>query len=171
MKTILPFLFLFIYSSTLTLGQQSAVSWDKLIFLIGSWKGEGKGKPGEGEGRFTFNFDLDKRILVRKSHSEYPAAKDKPSIVHDDLLIIYPGSDKNQDRAIYFDNEGHVINYSVSIPGNSSVVFTSDKIESSPIFRLTYSMIDSNTVNTTFEISQDGEKYITYVEGKSKRTY
>ena len=35
--------------------------------------------------------------------------------------------------------------------------------------RLTYTPIESETVNTKFEMSQDGEKFIIYIEGKSKK--
>lgn len=151
-------------------GQGKNSNWVRLNYLTGNWKGEGSGKPGEGQGYFSFKPDLDNNIFVRKSHSEYPAQKDKPLIVHDDLLIIYPDSSGNPGKAIYFDNEGHVINYSVTFPNDSDIVFTSDKTPSAPVFRLTYSVIDSNTVNTIFAISQDGKNFRTYVEGKSQRS-
>lgn len=151
-------------------GQGKSSNWEKLNYLTGNWKGEGSGKPGEGQGYFSFKPDLDNNILVRKSHSEYPAQKDKPLIVHDDLLIIYSDSSGNPGKAIYFDNEGHVINYSVTFPNDRDIVFTSDKTPSAPVFRLTYSIIDSNTVNTIFAMSQDGKNFRTYVEGKSKRS-
>ncbi|MCU7492938.1 MAG: hypothetical protein HF300_14495 [Ignavibacteria bacterium] len=151
-------------------GQGKNSNWEKLNYLTGNWKGEGSGKPGEGQGYFSFKPDLDNNVFVRKSHSEYPAQKDKPLIVHDDLLIIYPDSSGNPGKAIYFDNEGHVINYSVTFPNDSDIVFTSDKTPSAPVFRLTYSVIDSNTVNTIFAMSQDGKNFRTYVEGKSQRS-
>lgn len=151
------------------IAQQKLNSWDKINFLIGNWKGEGIGKPGEGEGYFTFKLDLDNNIVVRSSHSEYPAMNNNPAIVHNDLMIIYRDLEGNPNKAIYFDNENHVINYSITYPNNTEVVFISDKIPNLPIFRLTYSAIDDSTVNIKFEISQDGEKYFTYIEGKAKK--
>ncbi len=149
-------------------GQQST-AWDKWNWLMGEWKGEGSGQPGQGGGMFSFAFDLDKQIIVRKSHSEYPATSSKPVIIHDDLMIIYPDDQKGSTKAIYFDNEGHVINYSVSFEENS-IVLTSGKAANSPTFRLTYTLLDKDMVNTKFEMSQDGKIFMTYIEGKSKKT-
>lgn len=148
---------------------QSSPTLENLNYLIGNWYGEGEGKPGEGSGYFSFSKDLNNNIIVRKSHSVYPAVKDKPEIIHDDLMIIYFDVVGNTTKAIYFDNEKHVINYSVSIPSEKEIVFTSDQITNMPIFRLTYSQILDDTVNVMFEISQDGKNFIRYVEGKSIR--
>ena len=49
------------------------------------------------------------------------------------------------------------------------IVLTSEKIPNAPIFRLTYTLLDDNTVNTKFEMSQDGENFMTHIEGKSKK--
>lgn len=159
-----------VIASTAVFGQEKSSNWEKFNYLIGNWKGEGSGKPGEGQGYFSFETDLNNNILVRKSHSEYPASKDKPLIVHDDLMIVYLNNSGIPGKAIYFDNEGHVINYSVTFPNSKDIVFTSEKTPNAPVFRLTYSVIDTNTVNTTFSMSQDGENFRTYVEGKSKRS-
>jgi hypothetical protein len=71
-------------------------------------------------------------------------------------------------KAIYFDNEGHTIYYSITWT-DRSIVLTSEKALNVPIFRLTYSLLDKDTVNTKFEMSQDGLKFMVYIEGKSKR--
>jgi hypothetical protein len=146
--------------------QQSDI-WSGWKWLAGSWTGEGSGQPGQGGGTFSFNYDLDRNILIRKSHSVYPASGDKPEIIHNDLMIIYP-VDKKTYKAIYFDNEGHTINYSVILQ-NNSITLTSDKLPGSPVFRLTYTLLKDNLIDTKFEISQDGTNFSTYVEGKSKR--
>jgi hypothetical protein len=149
-------------------GQQS-LTWDKWNWLMGEWEGEGSGQPGQGDGTFSFKLDLDKKIIIRKSHSEYPATENKPRIIHDDLMIVYLDFSGSASKAIYFDNEGHTINYAITY-SDKSIVLTSDKISNVPIFRLTYTLLDSETINTKFEMSQDGEKFMTYIEGKSKRT-
>jgi hypothetical protein len=148
-------------------GQQDG-KWEKLNWLIGDWVGEGSGQPGRGNGTFSFHFELNNNVIIRKSHSEYPAMGDRPAVIHDDLMTIYPDNSGNAVKAIYFDNEGHVINYNITYPDNL-VVFTSEKIPGAPVFRLVYSLIDPETSNTRFEISQDGAKFTPYVEGKSKR--
>jgi len=149
--------------------QSNSSSWDKLDFLIGKWIGEGSGTPGQGTGSFTFKLDLDKNILVRSSHSEYPATANKPATVHDDLMIIYRGYAGTPNRAIYFDNENHVINYSITFSPNKEIIFTSDINPNVPTFRLIYTSLDDAAVNTKFEMSKDGNNFFTYIEGKSKK--
>jgi hypothetical protein len=109
---------------------------------------------------------LDGKNLVRKSHSEYPANGNKPAIVPDDMLIVYLDFSGNPTRAIYFDNEGHTLNYSITY-SDKTIVLLSDKIPNVPIFRLPYLMLDPKTINTKFEMSQYGEKFMMYIEGKS----
>jgi hypothetical protein len=147
---------------------QQSVNWDKWNWLIGEWKGEGSGQPGQGGGTFSFTFDLDKNIIVRNSHSEYPASENRPAVVHDDLMIVYPDFQGIPTKAIYFDNEGHTINYSIAY-SEKTIVFLSEKINNAPFFRLTYTLFDNGSVNTKFEMSQDGENFTTYIEGKSEK--
>lgn len=169
MKSNLIAVILTFIAAAFSIAQENNNNWGKLSYLIGDWKGEGSGKPGEGGGYFTFKLDLDGKILIRNSHSEYPAAQDKPLIVHNDLLIVYLNYSGNPDKAIYFDNEGHIINYSITFSPGGDIVFTSENSPNIPVFRLTYSKIENNLLNVKFEISQDGVNYVTYVEGKSRR--
>jgi hypothetical protein len=152
---------------TNSFGQATGI-WDKWDWLTGDWVGEGTGQPGTGGGTFSFRFDLDKKILVRKSHSEYPANDNKPRVIHDDLMIIYPDLTGDPSKAIYFDNEGHIINYSVTY-SDKSIVLISEKSPNVPIFRLTYTLLENGIINTKFEMSQDGVKFMVYIEGKSKK--
>lgn len=147
---------------------QQSTTWTKWLWLMGEWKGEGNGQPGQGSGVFSFQPDLDGKILVRKAHSEYPANGNRPASVHNDLLIVYADATGNPSKAIYFDNEGHTINYSITYSGKS-IILLSDKISNAPVFRLTYTLLDDKTVDTKFEMSQDGEKFMTYIEGKSSK--
>jgi hypothetical protein len=147
---------------------QKNPNWTKWNWIIGEWNGEGSGQPGQGGGTFNFAFDLDHKIIVRKSHSEYPSSDNKPAIVHNDLMVIYPDSTGIPSKAIYFDNEGHTINYSLTYH-DFSIVFLSDRSNNEPIFRLTYTMRDIATANTKFEISQDGKNFTTYIEGMSQK--
>jgi hypothetical protein len=164
-KILIPILLFGIASIS---SAQQKTTWDKWDWLIGDWKGEGAGQPGQGSGTFSFSFDLDKNIIIRKSHSEYPASDSKPKIIHDDLMIVYLDIAGSPNKAIYFDNEGHTISYTITY-SDKSIVLTSDKIPNTPVFRLVYTLLDSETVNTRFEMSQDGDKYRPYVEGKSKK--
>ncbi len=114
-------------------------TWAALASLVGKWSGEGTGDPGHGTGGFSFAWDLQQKILVRNSHADYPATKDRPAFSHQDLMIVYQQPDTLLPRAVYFDNEGHVINYAVSVsPDAKSIAFLSELAPSSPRYRLTY---------------------------------
>lgn len=148
---------------------QSTPKWEKWNDLIGNWTGEGNGKPGQGSGSVNFSFDLEQKILVRKNHTEFPATATTPKVVHEDLMIVYPDFSGQPANAIYFDNEGHTINYVIAYTANS-IILTSLQIKDMPVFRLTYTWLEPGLVNTRFEMSQDGKNFITYVEGKSVKT-
>ena len=167
MKSKLIFTIGFLTLVTVALGQNNS-PWAKWTWLIGDWKGEGAGEPGKGSGSFSFMPDLNEKILVRKAHSVYPQDNGKPAIVHDDLLIVSLDYSGNPSKAAYFDNEGHTINYSISY-SEKEIILLSEKVPAVPVFRLTYTYLDKETVNTKFEMSQDGVQFMTYVEGKSKK--
>jgi hypothetical protein len=142
-------------------------SLQKWEWLMGDWKGEASGQTGAGIGTFSLKPDLDAKVLVRKSHAEYPGEAGRPGIIHDDLMIIY--QEQDEFKAIYFDNENHIIRYRVTFPGNT-IVLQSEKEDGSPMrFRLSYIPVDKFLVRVKFEISQDGATYMTYTEGKCRR--
>ncbi len=148
--------------------------WQAWRFLLGDWKAEqGGGAPGQASaGADSFHFELDQKILVRKSHSEYPATKDRPAFAHDDMMIIYPQASTGGTRAMYFDNEGHVIEYAAPTPSDGKVVLTSEAVPSAPRFRLTYSKLGADRISIKFEIAPPGkpEAFSTYVEGTARRS-
>jgi hypothetical protein len=145
-------------------GIRSAFSW-------ASGFGEGAGAPGEGTGGFSFTFDLQGKILVRKNSANYPATKDKPAYSHTDLMVIYREAD-DSIKAIYFDNEGHVINYAVSFSKDqNTLTFLSDASPSSPRFRFIYIKATSDKLKLEFDIAPPGkpEAFSKYVEGSAHR--
>jgi hypothetical protein len=167
---------LFIFSTLLfgiTTGQQntSKPEWSYFQFLIGSWSGDGSGNPGEGKGDFTFSLDLQDHILVRHNRSDYPATESHPAFSHTDLMIIYPASN-HPANAIYFDNEGHIIQYSVYLSENkNTVIFISDSSDSAPRFRLTYMALSADSLLITFEIAPPGKpgEFSVYLTGSVKK--
>lgn len=139
--------------------------------LVGDWSGEGTGSPGNGAGTSSFKFDLQQQVLVRRSHSEYPASGGRPATVHDDLMVIYPGVG-NESHATYFDNEGHVIEYTATWSvGDETLTFVSKPASGTPQFRLTYKKIDSQTLTVDFEMAPPGQAgaFKAYVSGRLKR--
>src|SRR5207244_1665925 len=86
------------------------------------------------------------------SYAEYPATKDRPTSRHDDLMVVYSEPGERGLRGIYFDSEGHVIRYSVTVSANRNTAeFLSDSVPAAPRFRLTYSKIDSTALGLKFE--------------------
>ncbi len=144
--------------------------WQPFRFLVGSWTGEGTGVSGQGSGAFTFSFDLGEKVLVRKNRADYPATKDRPAFSHQDLMVIYPKG-KNW-KAIYFDNEGHVIQYSVEASADQKVLtFVSDAAPSAPRYRLTYTKSAEGKLAIRFEIAPPGkpEGFSPYIEATARR--
>lgn len=140
-----------------------------LQFLLGKWKGSGSGAPGQGAGSFSFEPDLQGRVLVRRAHTEYPAANGRPAAVHDDLMIVYA----DQSRAVYFDNEGHVIHYAVQVAADGrEATFTSTDPLPAPLFRLTYKQLSPGELNVAFAIAPSGKAsdLKQYVSGSVKRS-
>ena len=111
---------------TLFCNAQQNDIWREIGWLTGQWQGEGNGQPGQGGGTFSFAPDLDKKIIVRKSHSEYQSNQNSSVITHDDLMILYAEPGGSSIKAAYFDNEGHVINYSVTVRRQIDYLFERD---------------------------------------------
>jgi len=133
-----------------------------LQFLVGSWEGEPR--PGEPSGTSTFAPDLQGSVLVRTNHASSPATGERPASVHDDLMVIY-ADPSGALWADYWDNEGHVIRYAVSVPAAGSVLFVSEASAATPRFRLSYSSAPEGKVSGRFEIAPPGkpEAFSTYL--------
>jgi len=147
-------------------------AWGGFRFLLGEWVGLGQGKPGEGTGYFSFAFDLQERILVRRNHTEYPAAQGRPGFSHDDLMVIYRDDATKSVRAVYFDNEDHVIHYTAGFSAdNKTLILLSDLLPSQPRFRLTYSQVKEGDLVIKFEIAPPGKPdvFATYLEGRARK--
>jgi hypothetical protein len=136
-----------------------ASKFKEIEFLVGDWAADsGSGEPGKATaGEFSFRLELNGQVLVRHSFADY--GKENR---HEDLLYIYRNSPSEPLRAIYFDNEGHVIHYSVTASPNSAV-FDSDPAQPGPRFRLTYQLA-GKMLNGKFEMAMPGStEYKTYL--------
>jgi hypothetical protein len=172
-KTLtLPISFVLLATSLSAQQSKNADNWEAFRFLLGDWTGEGTGTPGEATGGFSFSFDLEGKILIRKSRADYPATKDKPAYSHTDLMVIYQEPDGKATRAIYFDNEGHVIHYEVSLSKDqTTLTFLSDASPSAPRFRFTYNKAKNDSLTFQFDIAPPGkpEAFSKYLEGSLRR--
>ena len=137
-----------------------AIDWEAWKYLIGEWEGGHEGDPGQGHGTFTFSFELDQNILVRRNRTVFPTTPEHEGYAHDDLLIIYIEF-TGQKRAIYFDNEEHVIHYEVSLaPEQNNIILESDAIPSAPQFRFTYIRTGDDSLAARFEMAPPGKPKI-----------
>jgi hypothetical protein len=146
----------------------AADPWAKLNFLVGEWRGIGSGAPGEGVGGTSFAFELDQNVLVRKNWATYPPKPgEAKGLSHEDLMIVYPAPGGAGLKAVYFDNESHVIEYAVSFPGRGDdVVFESDPAEAAgPRFRLDYSLAADGRLTVAFSIAAPGGDFKEYARG------
>jgi hypothetical protein len=148
-----------------------AIDWEAWKFLLGEWEGGHEGDPGQGYGRFTFSFELDQNILVRKNQTIFPATKEREGYTHNDLLIIY-AEPTGMKRAIYFDNEEHVIHYEANVsPDQKTISLVSEPAQSAPQFKFTYVKTGEKSMEARFEIAPPGAPgvFTRYLEGTARR--
>jgi hypothetical protein len=77
-----------------------------------------------------------------------------------------------EPRTVYFDNEGHVINYTVTLsPDAKSIVFLSELRSSTPRYRLIYIMTGKDRVEMAFEIAPPDkpDSFNTYIKAGARR--
>ena len=142
--------------------------WEKLQFLMGEWSSPMSGEPGAAlVGTSTFTFHLERNIVIRKSHTEFaPEPGKEKGLVHEDLLIIYQQPGGEDLRAIYFDNEGHTIHYTVLFSEKQkSVVFDSEATNFSPRARLVYSTAPDGNLEVEFFVAFSGDELRSHVKG------
>jgi hypothetical protein len=130
--------------------------------ISGDWTGTGGGHTGPSKGHFSLQPDLGGHVLVRRADNESAQGR------HEDLMVIY-ASGTDQYRAVYFDGEGHTIQYAITAPTPSTLVFLSDEVAQGPRFRLTYTM-DGDHGTVGFEIAPPGTTtFQMYVNGDLQR--
>jgi hypothetical protein len=147
----------------------AAAPADGWQFLLGEWDAVGEGRADDIPGWFSFAYDLDGHILTRRNHAEVPASNGRPAAVHDDLLIVYPGKDAGARKAMYFDNEGNVIQYKANVaPDGSAWVFENEP-NGGPAFRLTIRKETPDRVMVMFDMAVSGKDFKTWVKGAAVR--
>ena len=152
-------------------GSAQTDAWKQLRFLIGTWdaKTVGGSAGAAGSGTYSFQLELRDHILARHSGGggcNGPASFD---CEHGDLLYVYQEAPGQPYKAIYFDNEGHVIYYDVSIPSPTSVVFLSSSSQPGPQYRLSYELKGS-TMFGKFQMRAPGrEEFASYLEWSGEK--
>jgi hypothetical protein len=104
---------------------QPSDPWKALGFLQGPWEAMASGQSGaEAQETYTFQMELKNHVLARHSHYA-PGCKGTSDFDcdHGDLLYVYQEAPGQALKALFLDNEGHVIHYSVSTPRATSAEF------------------------------------------------
>ncbi len=144
--------------------------WAAWRFMLGDWVGEGTGEPGAASSEFSFHPALSGKILIRRNRTDIRATTDHPASTHEDLLVVY--LEGSETRAIYFDNEGHVIHYKASFSADgNTLTFLSAVEPPAPRFRLTYQKGANETLKISFDIAPPGkpEAFSTHIGGSAHR--
>lgn len=147
--------------------QAAPPNWDDWKPLLGSWgAADSAGAPGKASaGLCSFSLDLQGQVIVRKNHAEYPAANGRPASVHDDLMTIFQRG--AAVRAVYFDSEGHEINYAGTWNDQTKTwQFMSDATSNGPRYRLTYTQVSPQQLKLKFEVAPPGkpDDFKNYIE-------
>ena len=140
--------------------------WKALAFLEGTWGAHAQaGSAGaQSNGTYTFKPELKNHVLVRRSDSAACKGPADFDCEHSDVLYVYQEAENQPLMAMYFDNEGHVIHYTVSTPDSSTAIFISDASPSRPQFRLVYELKDS-VMRGKFQMRMPGQaEWRSYLE-------
>jgi hypothetical protein len=146
--------------------------WKAISFLEGTWGAEiwGGTAGAQGISNYTFKSELKHHVISRTSAA--PATCKGPEDFdcgHSDLLYIYQEGPKQQLKAIYFDNEGHVIHYEVSTPQPTTAIFISEASASGPQFRLMYQLRNA-IMSGQFQMRMPGQReWKSYLEWSGPR--
>jgi hypothetical protein len=140
-------------------------TWKPFHFLIGEWEAKTTAGPAQSSGSYAFQLELRNHVLVRRSATKDCKGPNDFNCEHGDILYIY--REGAAFKAIYFDNEGHVIHYNIATSSNSAIFLSDDP---GPQFRLTYELKDG-VMSGKFQIKPPGQtefkSYLEWSGGKS----
>jgi hypothetical protein len=157
----------FSMTSTMSSRAQGASSWRRLRFLVGTWVSAGSNELGSADGTASFTEELNQHVIIRRSFADYKSGP-QTGTRHDDLLVIYRDADDAPPRAIYFDSEGHVIHYGITMKADNAAVFDSEPSRPGAKYRLSYAR-EGDTLNGVFQIAPPGGDYKTYLTWSSRK--
>jgi hypothetical protein len=147
--------------------QAPSDAWAPLRFLIGTWDARSLNGDVQSSGTYLFQTELRGHVLARHSATKDCKGPLDFDCEHSDILYIY--AEGPVYKAIYFDNEGHVIHYNVSTPAPATAVFLSDEKQPGPQFRLAYEL-KNGVMNGKFQIKVPGQaefrSYLEWTGGK-----
>jgi hypothetical protein len=152
-------------------GTNAPATWKPLEFLLGTWdaKTRGGSAGAASSGTYTFQLELRGHVLARHSSNADCKGPADFDCEHADLFYVYQESPGKPLKAIYFDNEGHVINYELTTPAPNTAVFISPSSQPGPQFRLVYELKDG-TMEGRFQLRMPGQsEFKSNLEWSGKR--
>jgi hypothetical protein len=158
----LPAIFVLICTGILNAQNQ----WDALSFLEGTWDGATKAQASgvHANGTYIFRKEMGGHVLARHTSAAGCKGPADFNCEHSDLLYIYQDTRDQPLKAIYFDNEGHVIHYGVSTPAPGSAIFISDPAVPGPQYRLVYELAGA-VMSGKFQMRMPGKaEWTSYLE-------
>ncbi len=145
--------------------------WSALAFLEGAWDAQTQNAPSgvTASGSYIFRKELGGHILARHSTAAGCQGPADFNCAHSDLLYIFQDAPGQPLKAIYFDNEGHVIHYTVTTPTPTSAIFLSDPTAPGPQFRLVYEL-KAAVMSGKFQTRRPGKsEWTSYLEWSGAR--
>jgi hypothetical protein len=159
-----------VLASLVVAAAPETVDWKESAPLLGTW--EADRSDNGATGAFTLSVELQRRILLRKNHADYPKTKERAAFRHEDLMVLW--RDGSAIRSEYWDSEGHFIRYVVRVDtGSKTFTFVSDVIQGQPRYRLTYVASSPNALSLKFEIAPPDapEQYKPYITATMHRVH
>ncbi len=134
----------------------SADPLQPLHFLEGTWTAHGTGQGATSDGTYLFRRELKGHVLARHAKVASCKGPDDFDCQHGDLLYVFAEMPGQPLKAIYLDNEGHVIHYNVTMPDPTTAMFLSDASGAGPQFRLLYTLKDGQ-MSGSFAMQMPGQ--------------
>ena len=145
--------------------------WQSLRFLMGTWEAntQGGSAGAEAAGTYAFQLELRDHVLVRNTAKAGCKGPTDFNCEHGDILYVYRDAPGQPLKAIYFDNEGHVIQYGVTTPDPNTAVFVSPASQPGPQFRLVYEL-KGRTMQGRFQLRMPGQSdFKSYLEWSGEK--
>jgi hypothetical protein len=161
----------FVMAHGISAQSQPGDPWQALRFLLGTWeaKTQGGSAGAAAAGTYTFRLELKDHVLARHSASAGCKGPADFDCEHGDLLYLYQDTAGEPLKAIYFDNEGHVIHYDVTTPAPNTALLVSAAAPSGPQYRLIYELKGS-IMSGKFQLRPPGQsEFRSYLEWSGAR--
>jgi hypothetical protein len=139
--------------------QRAADPFQPISFLIGAWEARTINNPSvTAVGAYNFQAELNGHVVTRHSIADTAKCKGPADLncEHSDMLYIYADAPGQPLHAIYFDNEGHVIHYTVTALTPTSAEFLSNPQQPGPQFRLIYEL-KGTVMSGKFQMRMPGQ--------------